>query len=101
MSQSAPENQALAAQPLSRVAALVASFFRSIGVCGTERSLRLCESLSLGEKRFLAVVQCGKERFLVGVTNQSVALLRELEAAPRFGDAERKQTQPDTEGERA
>jgi flagellar biogenesis protein FliO len=64
---------------ISRTIHFLVSFVRSIKVRRTERALKLCESLALGEKRFLAVVQCEQERFLIGVTNQSVSLLRQLE----------------------
>ncbi len=42
------------------------------------RQLRLCETLSLGERRFVAVVQVGQTRFLLGGTPQSLALLARL-----------------------
>jgi len=44
-----------------------------------ERHLRLCETLSLGERRFLAVVQYHEHRFLVAGTSHSIALLRQLD----------------------
>jgi flagellar biogenesis protein FliO len=44
------------------------------------RRLRLSETLSLGEKRFLAVVQFQKQEFLVGGTGNSIALLARLDA---------------------
>lgn len=47
-------------------------FFRA------ERQLHLCETLSLGPHGFLAVVRFEEQRFLVGGTNQSLALLAEL-----------------------
>lgn len=43
-----------------------------------ERQLRLCENLALGERRFLSVVECGQQRFLVGGSANSVAVLAEL-----------------------
>jgi Flagellar biosynthesis protein, FliO len=42
------------------------------------RRLRLCESLPLGERRFVAVVEFERSRFLVGGTSQSLALLARL-----------------------
>jgi flagellar biogenesis protein FliO len=45
--------------------------------------LRLTETLSLGEKRFLAVVQFQQQEFLVGGTGNSIALLARLDA-PRM-----------------
>ncbi len=43
-----------------------------------QRRLRLRETLPLGEKRFLAVVQFEHEQFLVGGTGQSLSLLARL-----------------------
>jgi flagellar biogenesis protein FliO len=43
------------------------------------RRLRLCESLPLGERRFVAVVEFDRERFLVGGTASSLVLLSRLE----------------------
>jgi flagellar biogenesis protein FliO len=45
----------------------------------TPKSLRLCESLPLGERRFVAVVEFERARFLVGGTPSSVVLLSRLE----------------------
>jgi flagellar biogenesis protein FliO len=43
------------------------------------RRLRLCESLALGERRFVAVVEFDHARFLVGGTAASLVLLARLE----------------------
>jgi flagellar biogenesis protein FliO len=43
-----------------------------------EKRLRLCESLPLGERRFVAVVEFEKTRFLVGGTATSLVLLSRL-----------------------
>lgn len=48
------------------------------------RSLRLRESLALGEKRFVAVVQFESERFLVGGGANNVSLLARLGETPDF-----------------
>jgi len=45
------------------------------------RRLRLCESLPLGERRFVAVVEFEESRFLVGGTSASLVLLARLENA--------------------
>jgi len=50
------------------------------------RSLRLCETLSLGNRGFLAVVRYQEERFLVGGTNSSISLLAQLKASSRSDD---------------
>ncbi len=42
------------------------------------RGLRLCESLSLGEKRILAIVECDHQRFLLAATPQNISLLQSL-----------------------
>jgi len=43
------------------------------------RSLRLRESLPLGDRRFVAVVEFEQSRFLVGGTSASLVLLARLE----------------------
>jgi len=50
------------------------------------RQLRLCESLSLGEKRVVAVVQYEGQKFLVGGSAHSVRLLGRLGPAPDFSE---------------
>ncbi|MGD0271503.1 MAG: flagellar biosynthetic protein FliO [Candidatus Sulfotelmatobacter sp.] len=45
------------------------------------RRLRLCESLPLGDRRFVAVVEFDRERFLLGGTPSSLVLLSRLEQA--------------------
>jgi len=50
------------------------------------RGLRLCESLSLGERRFVAVVEYESARFLVGGTSGSLVLLTKLEATAHTAD---------------
>ncbi|HEY1270837.1 MAG TPA: flagellar biosynthetic protein FliO [Terriglobales bacterium] len=42
------------------------------------KSLRLCESLSLGERRMVAVIAYQDSRFLVGGTSGSLVLLANL-----------------------
>jgi len=42
------------------------------------RSLRICETLSLGNRGYLAVVSYRRQEFLVGGTNNSIALLAQL-----------------------
>ena len=42
------------------------------------RQLRLAEVLSLGERRFVALVECDQRRFLIGSTPQSIGLLTEI-----------------------
>ena len=49
-----------------------------ISVQRRKNDLRLCETLSLGDKRFLAVVLVEQQKFLVGGAGNSVALLAKL-----------------------
>jgi len=44
------------------------------------RQLRLCESLALGERRFLSLVELGEQKFLVGGSGGSLAMLATLPA---------------------
>jgi flagellar biogenesis protein FliO len=44
-----------------------------------QRRLRLSESLALGERRFVAVVEFERQRFLLGGTGQSLVLLAKLD----------------------
>ena len=52
------------------------------------RRLRLSETLSLGEKRFLAVVQFQQQEFLVGGTGNSIALLARLDSSGAMPDSQ-------------
>jgi flagellar biogenesis protein FliO len=48
------------------------------------KNLRICENVSLGEKRFVAVVQVDEERFLIAGSSGSVSLLTRLQEAKSF-----------------
>lgn len=50
----------------------------------SKKRLRVCESVSLGEKRFIAVVQVDGEQFLVGGSSSSVSTLAHLEQPREF-----------------
>jgi len=43
------------------------------------KKLRLCETLPLGERRFVSVIQFENSRFLVGGTSDSLVLLARLD----------------------
>ena len=62
------------------LASLWAQISNMISKITTNRSrgLRLCESLSLGDKRILAIVECDHQRFLVAATPQNISLLQLL-----------------------
>lgn len=59
----------------STAGALLARVLKRFSSARPPRHLRLAETVSLGEKRFVAVVQFERERFLIGGTASSVALL--------------------------
>ena len=63
---------------------------RSVRIRRRERALTLCETVSLGDKRYVAVVQFERQRFLLGVTPQSVALLQTLDEATPCGTNEKQ-----------
>jgi len=44
-----------------------------------ERMMRVCESLQLGDRRFLAIVEVDRERLLIAGTAQNITLLQKLD----------------------
>ena len=60
--------------------------FGALGVHKTVRRLRLCESVSLGEKRLVAVVEYDRQKFLVGGGVQSICLLARLGDSRDFSE---------------
>jgi hypothetical protein len=54
------------------------------------KRLRVCETVSLGEKRFLAVIQVDGQEFLVGGSSTSVSTLAHLDSKGDFSDALRR-----------
>ena len=80
--QSAETNSVVPASQawFARLLGTVRRFLLSVRIRRRERSLRICETLPLGEKRLLAVVQFEGRRFLIGATNQSICLLERLDA---------------------
>jgi hypothetical protein len=59
------------------------------------RRLRLCESLPMGEHRFVAVVEFERSRFLVGGTTSSLVLLARLGTGQGQEDTSDKQDPQD------
>lgn len=53
---------------------------RDVLVRGVSRRLRVAETLSLGEKRFVSILHVDGEQFLVGGSPSSITLLAKLEA---------------------
>ena len=70
--------------PLSRCWEWMRNALAGVRVGKAPRRLRLCESLNLGEKRFVAVIEFETERFLVGGGAASVSLLARLGESPDF-----------------
>jgi flagellar biogenesis protein FliO len=69
-------------QPKTVVSKIVAALRRVLSVAASgrrERLLRVRETLSLGDKRFIAVVEYGREKFLVAGTPQNISLLQRLD----------------------
>ena len=58
---------------------------RQAGRSSTRR-LQVAETISLGEKRFVAVVKIDGRQFLVGGGPGNVALLAQLDSSEEFGD---------------
>lgn len=50
----------------------------------SSKRLLLCESVSLGEKRFLAIVKVDDRQFLVGGAAGNVSMLAKLDGKPEF-----------------
>jgi flagellar biogenesis protein FliO len=71
---SAGESKSLGETLLLRIR----SVFSNVSIQRRPRRLKLCETLSLGDKRLLALVECGNELFLVGATAQNISLLQTL-----------------------
>ena len=57
------------------------------------KAMRLCETISLGEKRFLAIVQVDEERILIGGSASTVALLTRLPEKEQFSTLLLQRTQ--------
>src|SRR5579885_3129619 len=61
---------------LARVPGTTRRLFGGVTIRRRERLLSLRESLPLGDRRLLALVDCEGQRLLIGVTNHSVSVLR-------------------------
>jgi flagellar biogenesis protein FliO len=74
---------------LGRIRALAAGHRR-------EPALRLCETLSLGEKKFVAVVEYGQRKFLLAGTQHNISLLQRLDESSKNTDlGSRLESNPD------
>jgi flagellar biogenesis protein FliO len=61
---------------------------RSIHHGRRQRSMRLCETLPLGDRRYLALVEVEGRRFLVGAAPNSLSLLAQLSSPEPFSEIE-------------
>jgi len=68
------EPQSLGATIISRIRAV----FSQVSIQRRVRRLKLCETLSLGDKRLLALVEYENRRFLIAATAQNISLLETL-----------------------
>jgi hypothetical protein len=59
---------------------------KRVGSRQSTKRLRVCESVSLGEKRFVAVIEVDGEQFLVGGASSSVATLARLAPSQEFSE---------------
>lgn len=69
-----------AVRSFRRLLSAAARWSQRISVKRRENQMRLCETLSLGDRRFLAVVLVEQQKYLVGGAPNSVALLAKLPA---------------------
>ena len=65
----------------------------------SSRRLRVCETLSLGEKRFIALVQVDGKNFLVGGAPTNVSLLAQLEGSQPFSESLKRQFRSEMAGD--
>jgi len=84
--------QRSAAGPLGCCFETLRRALRCVKMRRRERLLRISETLSLGERRFLAIVQVDRERFLISGTGQHIALLQKLETEPAAAEGLPRET---------
>ncbi|HUM04062.1 MAG TPA: flagellar biosynthetic protein FliO [Terriglobales bacterium] len=58
-----------------------------------KKRLRVCESVSLGDKRFLAIVRVDSESFLLGGSTGSVSMLAKLQEPESFSSVLRQKAE--------
>lgn len=68
--------------PFSGLLERLIELVKSVRIEHRQRRLRLCESLALGDKRSVAVVEFEEQRFLLGISSSGVSLLQSLGPAP-------------------
>ena len=68
------------------IAGGIAWFLQKVKVQKAHKRLRMCESLPLGDRRFVAVIQVDGERFLIGCSSSSVSMLARLQQSQTFAE---------------
>jgi flagellar biogenesis protein FliO len=71
----------------SKLAGLLGRLFSLAAASHRKRRLRVCETLSLGEKRFIAVVEYDRQKFLLAGTPQTISLLQRLDESLENADS--------------
>ena len=68
-------------RPLVRRQGLLSGLFASLfrGVTPAAKTLRLAETVALGEKRFVAIIHAEGHKYLIGGSSSGVALLTQLD----------------------
>ena len=66
---------------LTRLLAGIQAAASRLRVRRADHSLRLCETLPLGERRCLFVVQCEQRRYLIGSTAHMLTLIERLDSS--------------------
>ena len=69
---------------LCQLLARVVAQLKKINVRQNRKRLRVCETVALGDKRFVAVIQVDDQQFLLGGSASSVSLLAQLDKPTEF-----------------
>ena len=77
------------ASPFSGLLERLLEVVKSVRIEHRQRRLRLCESLALGDKRSVAVVEFEEQRFLLGISSSGISLLQSLGPAVSAGESAR------------
>lgn len=67
------------AASVARVFTTVRNVASRVKVRRAERLLRVCETLPLGDRRFLLLVQCDQRRYLIGASAHAITLIDRLD----------------------
>jgi len=50
----------------------------------SKKAMRLCETVSLGDKRLVAILSVGEQRYLIGASPSNISLLAQLPDSTNF-----------------